>query len=104
MSPRGQAVESSGEVPHLHALRGVPPMPQPPAGADVEAITEPGRYQDLSLFKVPAGFRGRPGWYVQLWWIVQALLFRPSPQIAYGWGRLLLRRFWGAGRGGGGIP
>ncbi|HTJ95296.1 MAG TPA: putative colanic acid biosynthesis acetyltransferase [Pararobbsia sp.] len=53
----------------------------------------PGTYLDLSKFRVPAGFRGRPGWYVQLWWIVQALLFKPSPQLAYGWRRMLLRLF-----------
>ena len=53
----------------------------------------PGTYLDLSTFRVPAGFRGRPGWYVQLWWVVQALLFRPSPQVAYGWRRMLLRAF-----------
>ena len=50
-------------------------------------------YQDLSRFTMPAGFRGRPGWYVQLWWIVQKLLFRPSPQFLYGWRRFLLRAF-----------
>ena len=51
------------------------------------------RYQDLSRFRLPPDFRGRPGWYVQLWWIVEALLFRPSPQFLYGWRRWLLRRF-----------
>jgi putative colanic acid biosynthesis acetyltransferase WcaF len=50
-------------------------------------------YQDLSRFSMPSNFRGKPGWYVQLWWIVQALLFHPSPQIMYGWRRFLLRAF-----------
>lgn len=50
-------------------------------------------YQHLDTFKLPPGFRGRPGWYVQLWWIVEALLFAPSPQFMYGWRRWLLRRF-----------
>jgi putative colanic acid biosynthesis acetyltransferase WcaF len=50
-------------------------------------------YQDLSRFSMPADFRGKPGWYVQLWWVVQALLFHPSPQIMYGWRRFLLRAF-----------
>lgn len=49
--------------------------------------------QDLSRFKVPPGFRGRPAWFVQLWWLVQALLFAPSPQVFYGWRRMLLRMF-----------
>lgn len=42
---------------------------------------------------MPANFRGKPGWYVQLWWVVQAVLFHPSPQIMYGWRRFLLRSF-----------
>jgi len=50
-------------------------------------------YQSLSQFSVPVNFRGRPGWYVQLWWLVQALFFRTSPQVLYGWRRFLLRLF-----------
>jgi putative colanic acid biosynthesis acetyltransferase WcaF len=49
--------------------------------------------QDLKSFHQPAGFRGRPAWVVQLWWIVQATFFRLSPQALYGWRRLLLRLF-----------
>lgn len=49
--------------------------------------------QDLSRFRMPAGFRGRPGWYVQLWWAVQATLFRGSPQFAYRYRAALLRLF-----------
>jgi putative colanic acid biosynthesis acetyltransferase WcaF len=51
------------------------------------------RYQDLRAFRLPAGFRGRSGVTVQLWWIVQALLFRTSPQACFGWRRFLLRLF-----------
>jgi putative colanic acid biosynthesis acetyltransferase WcaF len=51
------------------------------------------RYQDLSRFRLPAGFRGRSAAFVQLWWIVQATLFRLSPQGLYGWRRCLLRLF-----------
>lgn len=51
------------------------------------------RYQDLTRFRMPPDFRGRPAWQVQLWWIVEGLLFRPSPQFMYGWRRFLLRRF-----------
>lgn len=50
-------------------------------------------YQDLSQFALPRDFRGRPGWYVQLWWLVQALFFNSSPQVMYGWRRFLLRLF-----------
>jgi len=49
--------------------------------------------QNLSIFKMPPGFRGRPAWFVQLWWLVQSLLFKPSPQVLYGWRRFLLRLF-----------
>lgn len=51
------------------------------------------RVQDLSTFRLPANFRGRPAWFVQLWWLVQATFFRWSPQALYGWRRSLLRLF-----------
>lgn len=51
------------------------------------------RIQDLSQAVVPRGFRGRPTWFVQLWWIVQGVLFHASPQACYGWRRFLLRCF-----------
>ena len=50
-------------------------------------------YQRLDTFKLPAGWRGRSAAFVQLWWIVQALLIHPSPQVAYGWRRWILRLF-----------
>jgi putative colanic acid biosynthesis acetyltransferase WcaF len=50
-------------------------------------------YQRLDLFRLPAGFRGRSAVYVQLWWIVQGLLFKPLPQICYPIRRALLRAF-----------
>ena len=50
-------------------------------------------YQQLNKFQLPANFRSRPGWYVQLWWIVQSLLFKTSPQFMYGWRRFLMRAF-----------
>jgi len=54
---------------------------------------KPPIFQRLDVFRVPPGFRGRPAWFVQLWWLVQATLFRLSPQVLYGWRRWLLRRF-----------
>jgi len=50
-------------------------------------------YQDLGLFVMPKGFRGRSAFTVQLWWIVQDTLFRFSPQALFGWRALLLRLF-----------
>ena len=49
--------------------------------------------QKLISFHLPNGFRGKRSWYVQFWWLVQATLFRLSPQFAYGWRRFLLRLF-----------
>lgn len=49
--------------------------------------------QQLDRFRLPRGFRGRPAWLVQLWWLVQSTLFRMSPQVLYGWRRWLLRLF-----------
>ena len=51
------------------------------------------KYQDLSKPKLPKGFRGRPAWFVQFWWIIQSILFHTSPQFMYGWRRFLLRAF-----------
>ncbi|WP_051313593.1 putative colanic acid biosynthesis acetyltransferase [Sporocytophaga myxococcoides] len=51
------------------------------------------KYQSLNSFVIPPNFRGKSGIVVQLWWIVEALLFNPSPQILYGWRRFLLRLF-----------
>lgn len=51
------------------------------------------KYQDLSLFKLPANFRGESAFSVQIWWLVQSTLFQWSPQFAYGFRRWLLRRF-----------
>lgn len=52
-------------------------------------------FQDLSSFRNPPGARGRSAIFVQLWWIVQALLVNTSPQIMYGW-RLWWLRLFGA--------
>lgn len=51
------------------------------------------RYQDLSSFRVPKGFRGRSGIVVLLWQITQGTLFACSPQPCYGWRRWLLALF-----------
>lgn len=47
----------------------------------------------LDTFRLPPNFRGRNVFVVQLWWIVYAVFFRPSPQFLYGWRRFLLRIF-----------
>jgi putative colanic acid biosynthesis acetyltransferase WcaF len=50
-------------------------------------------FQDLERFRVPPGFRGRNGFVVLLWQLVQATLFGLSPQPFYAWRRALLRLF-----------
>jgi putative colanic acid biosynthesis acetyltransferase WcaF len=79
---------STAEDPQTspHGIAAVPPAAG--SGSDPEQ-----RVQDLKAFRLPANFRGRPAWVVQLWWIVQATLFRGSPQALYGWRRFLLRLF-----------
>ena len=67
-----------------------------PLESDVDktAAHEPAaNFQQLAEFKLPPNFRGRSGLVVQLWWLVQATLFRLSPQILYGFRRWLLRLF-----------
>ena len=49
--------------------------------------------QQLDKFKLPHNFRGRNAFIVQLWWLVQGVLFRTSPQFLYGFRRFLLRLF-----------
>lgn len=51
------------------------------------------KIQQLNKFKLPANFRGKNAFVVQLWWIVQSILFRTSPQLLYGYRRFLLRAF-----------
>jgi putative colanic acid biosynthesis acetyltransferase WcaF len=50
-------------------------------------------YQNLDSFKVPDGFRGRNKYQVQIWGLVQSLLFASSPQFMYGFRNFLLRLF-----------
>src|SRR3984957_19993367 len=56
-------------------------------------MDRPSGFQRLDLFRLPANFRGRSGVYVQLWWLVQALLFKPLPQICFPLRRFILRAF-----------
>lgn len=49
--------------------------------------------QQLNTFKLPNNFRGKNAFIVQLWWIVQGVFFKNSPQFMYGFRRFLLRLF-----------
>lgn len=48
---------------------------------------------ELDKFRLPKGFRGRSALIVQLWWLIEATLFRPSPQAMYKWRAFILRLF-----------
>jgi putative colanic acid biosynthesis acetyltransferase WcaF len=50
-------------------------------------------FQNLEVFRVPPGFRGRSGPVVLLWQLVQQTLFALSPQPFYAWRRAILRLF-----------
>lgn len=49
--------------------------------------------QQLNKFQLPKNFRGKNAFIVQLWWLVQGLFFKTSPQFLYGYRRWLLRLF-----------
>lgn len=66
-----------------------PPIDQPPS----PQAAAPQHWQDLSAFRLPAGFRTRPAWFCQLWWLVQSLLVAPTPQAAFAWRAWWWRRF-----------
>lgn len=48
---------------------------------------------DLSRYDQSGYDRGRPGWFIQLWWLVQATIFQWSPLPCYGFRNGLLRLF-----------
>lgn len=51
------------------------------------------KFQKLSLFRLPLGFRGKSPIFIQIWWMVQSTLFGCSPQFAYRYRASLLRLF-----------
>lgn len=48
---------------------------------------------DLRLYDQSWFDRGKPGWYILLWWLVQAIAFPISPHNAHGFRCWLLRLF-----------
>ena len=51
------------------------------------------QFQDLSQYASSQEIRGKSKYYIQMWWIVYALLFKPSPRFMFGWRNFLLRLF-----------
>jgi putative colanic acid biosynthesis acetyltransferase WcaF len=66
-----------------------------PQSSSSQHADDPPHFQDLASFRLPPGFRGRTAIAVQTWWIAQAVLIHASPQVMYGWRRMVLR-FFGA--------
>lgn len=62
--------------------------------ADPPDMTAPA-WVDLSRYDQGWFDRGRPGWYVLLWWLVQAIAFPISPHSAHGI-RIALLKWFGA--------
>jgi putative colanic acid biosynthesis acetyltransferase WcaF len=56
-------------------------------------VVQERQFQDLTRFRLPQGYRGRAAWFVQLWWVFEALFVRSTPQAFYSWRRLALRLF-----------
>lgn len=82
--------------PHRPAPPSLPPSPSPPAPCSPAPPT-PNltatplidlRQYDQSWFD-----RGRPGWYILLWWLVQAVIFPLTPHFAHGIRAAVLQAF-----------
>ncbi len=67
---------------------------QPPKSdvhASINLNTEP--WVNLRRYNQSWFDRGRPGWFVLLWWLVQAIAFPLTPQPLFGVRRFILRLF-----------
>lgn len=90
---------SSPDSPDTSIVNGLANLPEP-AGEVVGAVD----LTDLSILDAPSmidlrqydqsGYdRGRPGWFISLWWLVQAIAFPLSPHPFNGFRQWLLRLF-----------
>lgn len=69
---------------------------EPPNPGDQRFWPDPlamSAHMDLSRYDPSSFDRGRPGWVVLLWWLVQAVAFPLSPHFANGFRCWLLRCF-----------
>src|SRR6266511_487103 len=64
-----------------------------PRSEPLGAALQRNQFQDLSRFRLPKGSRRRSAWFVQLWWLFDALFVRSTPQVLYSWRRFVLRLF-----------
>jgi putative colanic acid biosynthesis acetyltransferase WcaF len=90
---------SEPNSPNALAANSTPQLPKPSEVSDgaVELaelpILEVPPLVDLRQYDQSKYDRGRPGWFVLLWWLVQAIAFPLSPHTFNGFRRWLLRLF-----------
>jgi putative colanic acid biosynthesis acetyltransferase WcaF len=72
-----------------------PPMIDTPEAAAMIALHEPA-WMDLRTYDQSEFDRGRPGWLILLWWLVQAIVFPLTPHFASGLRCVVLRWFGAA--------
>nr|WP_290225798.1 hormogonium polysaccharide biosynthesis acetyltransferase HpsU [Trichocoleus desertorum] len=68
-------------------------LAEPPAAFTPPTPLEAEPWVDLRHYDQSGFDRGRPGWYVLLWWLVQAIAFPLTPHPANGLRRTLLKLF-----------
>lgn len=83
-------------------LRNSPPMTDPAPSSilnaqvpaqPIEPNLDAEPFMDLRQYDQSWFDRGRPGWIILLWWLVQAIAFPLTPHFAHAPRRWLLRRF-----------
>jgi putative colanic acid biosynthesis acetyltransferase WcaF len=63
------------------------------SNSDFPSILEDDSWVDLRQYDQSWFDRGRPGWYILLWWLIQSIFFPLSLHNAHGFRCWLLRRF-----------
>ena len=81
----------------MESAHRLTPNPQPDgrsteSAATLAALTTPSEV-DLRCYHQGGFERGRPGWLILLWWLLQAVIFPLTPHFLHAPRRLLLRLF-----------
>ncbi|HEY9619209.1 MAG TPA: hormogonium polysaccharide biosynthesis acetyltransferase HpsU [Crinalium sp.] len=90
----GFNVDAKADLPPLEELAQeleaiAPPLPPDNATPNLKESS----WVDLRRYDQSWFDRGRPGWFVLLWWLVQAIAFPLTPHFANGARRFLLQLF-----------
>lgn len=87
---------SDPNVSETSAANGATELPKPPekssSKVDLPDVNAPSLV-DLSQYDQSWYDRGRPGWYVLLWWLVQAVIFPLTPHPFNGIRQFVMRLF-----------